>query len=206
MRILLADDHGLLRDGLSMLLRSESGFEVETTGDVAGALALIAHQHPFDLVILDINMPGMNGLEGMKAIQATGTSARLALISGDQNAEIVLEALRLGAIGFIPKSLVASSMILAVRLMLAGTPFIPPELFARVGMGGAGRIAQLLSPREREVLAALVLGKANKEIAISMELSEPSIKLHMTNIFRKIGVKSRTQAALLAREEGWQVR
>lgn len=199
MRILLADDHGLLRDGISMLLRSEADIEVETAHDIAGALGLMGSRPPFDLIILDINMPGMDGLAGMRAVQACAGGGRVALISGSSDAQIVQNAVAQGAIGFIPKSLAGPAMILAVRLMHSGTPYIPPDLMAQP----APAADHPLSPREREVLAALVEGKANKEIARSMELSEPAIKLHMKNILRKLGAKNRTQAALMARKEGW---
>ena len=202
MKILIADDHDLLRDTLVAFVEGAGEFETRTAPDLEGALALIASEGPFDLVLLDYNMPGMDGLRGVKRALALSGAPNVALISGEASRAVAEAALEAGAIGFVPKTLPAKSLINAIRFMAMGEQYIPVEFMTGGDGAQAHPLAQKLSGREMQVLEGLTEGKSNKEIARDLGLSEPTIKLHVKTLYRKIGAANRTQAALIAREEG----
>lgn len=198
MRILIADDHELLRDVLRSYLEAEGGFEVATVGDLPKALAAIATEPPFDLVLLDYAMPGMNGYSGLEAAIAASGDRPVALMSGLAPGGVPEKLLACGAAGYLPKTLPARSVVNAIRFMAAGETYLPLDV-ARPPQAVAGADSAL-SPREREVLAGLCAGHANKEIARDLGLREPTIKLHVKLICRKLGARNRTHAAMIARE------
>ncbi len=198
MLILIADDHDLLRDTLVAFLKAAS-IDVVTAGDLNQAISAVERSDPFDLVLLDYNMPGMNRLEGLRKMLALPEAPPIALISGEAPRAVVQEAISTGAIGFLPKTMPAKSLVNAVRFMAAGEQFVPLELMAPTEKSGHP-LAQNLTRRELQVLQGLTDGKSNKEIARDLDLSEPTVKLHVKNLYRKIGAANRTQAALLARE------
>lgn len=203
MRILIADDHDLLRDTLVLYLQSEGAFEVATAADLPGAIALIQQQPRFDLVILDVSMPGMQGLDSLSQVMAMAGGQRVALISGTASRDIAEQALALGAAGFLPKTLAAKSLVNAVRFMAMGEQYAPLDFLRGVAEEvDAHPLAQKLSRRELGVLEGLAQGKSNKEIARDLAVSEPTVKLHVKTLYRKIGAHNRTQAALIAKQEG----
>ncbi len=197
MRILIADDHDLLRDVLRSYLEAEGGFEVETVADLPLALAAMERGPPHDLVLLDYSMPGMDGFDGLERAVAAAAGRPVALMSGLAPAGVADRVLACGAAGFLPKTLPARSVVNAIRFMAAGETYVPLDL-ARPAPA-AGNEANL-SPRERQVLAGLCAGHANKEIARQLDLREPTIKLHVKLICRKLGARNRTHAAMIARE------
>lgn len=198
MRILIADDHDLLRDVLRSYLEAESGFAVTTVADLPQALAAIAAGPAFDLVLLDYAMPGMNGFAGLETAIAAAAGTPVALMSGLAPAGVPEKVLACGAAGYLPKTLPARSVVNAIRFMAAGETYVPLDL-ARPAPAAAGS-DNVLSPREREVLTGLCAGHANKEIARDLGLREPTIKLHVKLICRKLGARNRTHAAMIARE------
>jgi len=202
MRILLADDHDMVRETISAYLCSEGGAKVTLATDLPEAVERISGEGPFDLVLLDYNMPGMMGLEGLaKALQANGGKG-VAILSGSAPARTAQEALDAGAIGFIPKTMGAQSLLNAVRFMSAGEIYVPVDLMREDAAGTAHPLAEKLSPRELEVLDGLCRGQSNKEIARDLGLQEVTIKLHVRTLCRKLNAKNRTQAALTAKEAG----
>ncbi|MFW8592811.1 response regulator transcription factor [Cribrihabitans neustonicus] len=202
MRILLADDHDMVRETISAYLKSEGGAEVSLAVDLAGALSQIDDEGPFDLVLLDYNMPGMMGLDGLgKALQANGGKG-VAILSGSAPTRTAQEALDSGAVGFLPKTMGAQSLLNAVRFMSAGEIYVPVNLMREEAAAPAHPLAERLSPRELEVLNGLCRGLSNKEIARELELQEVTIKLHVRTLCRKLEAKNRTQAALTAKEAG----
>jgi DNA-binding NarL/FixJ family response regulator len=202
MRILIADDHGLLRDTLDLWFRHEE-IEVTPTEDLDTALAAIAREAPFDLVLLDYGMPGMNGLDGLRRTLAEAKGARVAVMSGVASRDVAEAALEMGAAGFLPKTLPAKSMVHAVRFMAAGEQYAPVDFMtAAAEPEGGNALAELLTPRERQVLEKVGAGLSNKEIARALGIREPTVKLHMKTLYRKIGASNRTQAALMAKEAG----
>ncbi|MBU6166010.1 MAG: response regulator transcription factor [Alphaproteobacteria bacterium] len=199
MRILIADDHDLLRDVLRSYLEAEGGFEVETVADLPQALAAIQRAAPFDLVLLDYSMPGMNGFDGLEQAVAQNGGRPVALMSGLAPAGVPDRVMACGAAGYLPKTLPARSVVNAIRFMAAGELYVPLDLARPATPGGADAP---LSLRERQVLAALCAGHPNKEIARQLDLREPTIKLHVKLICRKLGARNRTHAAMIARERG----
>lgn len=202
MRILLADDHDMVRDTISAYLSSEGGAEITTTTDLTRAMKELEDNGPYDLVLLDYNMPGMNGLDGLeRALKANGGRG-VAILSGSAPTRTAQEALDAGAIGFIPKTMGAQSLLNAVRFMSAGEIYVPVELMRQEAAAPAHPLIAQLSPREVEVLSGLCRGQSNKEIARDLNLQEVTIKLHVRTLCRKLDAKNRTQAAMTAKEAG----
>ncbi len=202
MRVLLADDHDLVREAIAAYLESAGEFQVTLAGALDEAIGEIERSGAFDLVMLDLNMPGMNGLDGLaKAIDAN-QGKPVALISGDASKTIAEAALAAGAAGFVPKTLTATSMINAARFMAAGEQFAPVKWMAEAGAAPENPLSAALTDREREVLERLCQGASNKEIARDLSLQEVTVKLHVKTLCRKLDARNRTQAAMIARDAG----
>ncbi|SOC10404.1 response regulator transcription factor [Rhodobacter maris] len=199
MKLLIADDHALVRDAIAALLRAGGCEDVAVAGDLSEALSQVEQLGPFDLVLLDYDMPGMDGLVGLSEMKRRYPDQAVAIISGVARPAAAREALDEGAIGFVPKALPARSIIGAVTLMASGSVFAPFDFLKQVDaptMGG-------LSQRETEVLRGICAGQTNKEIAREMDLQEVTVKLHVRTLTRKIGARNRTHAAMIARENHW---
>ena len=202
MRILIADDHELLRDTLVLYLGNEGGIETESVGTLKDAIEAINSSEAFDLVLLDYNMPGMNGLSGLKEALETNGGQKVALISGEASKQVAETALAAGAAGFVPKSLPAKSLVNAVKFMAMGEQYAPLDFMTAEEESETHELAKNLTQRELQVLEGLTQGKSNKEIARDLEIQEPTVKLHMKTLYRKLEASNRTQAALIAREAG----
>ncbi|MDP5085538.1 MAG: response regulator transcription factor [Yoonia sp.] len=202
MRILIADDHDLLRDTLVLFLEGAGDIQTAAVGTFGEACIEMEKGEPFDLVLLDYNMPGMNGLEGLRTAIALGAGQRVALISGEATKQIAEQALEAGAAGFVPKSLPAKSLVNAVKFMAMGEQYAPIDFMTAVEEVHQNPLAEKLTDREMQVLKGLTEGKSNKEIARDLDIQEPTVKLHMKTLYRKVGAANRTQAALIAREAG----
>jgi len=217
MRLLIADDHELLRDTLGSFLSQQEDIETVTVGDIAQAQRAIATSDPFDLVLLDYGMPGMKALDGLRAILSLENAPAVALISGMAPHEVVERALRMGIRGFLHKSMPAESLLNALRFMALGERYVPVDFMIgktasddaaappapTSGTPGTTDLAQTLTPRETEVLQSICRGRTNKEIARELGLSEPTIKLHVKTLYRRLGVSNRTQAAMVAQSKGF---
>lgn len=202
--VLIADDHDLVRDTIAAYLARADDISVECASSLDESVEMLRGMTPFDLVILDYKMPGMDGLAGLQKAIGAYPAAKFALMSGVATAEAAREAMKLGAVGFFPKSLTADTMVNAVRFVLSGERYFPFDLtMAAKEPGGTGADWEL-TPRETETLRGLCEGKSNKEIARDLDLQEVTIKLHVKRVLAKLGVKNRTQAALRAREEGFR--
>ena len=202
MRILIADDHDLLRDTLVLFLEKEGDIATSAVGTLEQAVDCIKVDERYDLILLDYNMPGMNGLEGLRRAIALSGGQRVALISGEATKQIAEDALQAGAAGFVPKSLPAKSLVSAVEFMAMGEQFAPIDFMTAVDNSPSNPLVDKLTERELQVLKGLTEGKSNKEIARDLDIQEPTVKLHMKTLYRKVGAANRTQAALFAREAG----
>lgn len=202
MKILIADDHDLVRDTLVAYVEASGGIQTATAPDLDTACRLVDTQGPFDLVLLDLNMPGMNGLNGLDRALRLDGSPRVALISGQASREIAEQALERGAAGFVPKTLPAKSLVNAIKFMAMGEQYAPVDFMTAETTAQDHPLTASLTEREMQVLKGLTEGKSNKEIARDLELSEPTVKLHVKTLYRKVGAANRTQAALLARGGG----
>ena len=202
MRILLADDHDLLRDSMELLLqRLEPGLQVVHAGSLPEALTKAAAEPAIDIVMLDLNMPGMNRLAGVEAMNRALPNVPVVVISGQFTNELAMEALRAGAAGFIPKTMAGKAMLSALQLVLAGERYVP-RLVLDSDAEASDSATQSLSRREREVLRLLASGLSNKEIARRLEVETVTVAVHLSSIYKKLGAANRTQAVRIALEHG----
>lgn len=201
MKVLLADDHGLFREMLAKAIKELSdSVEVLHAGDLARTLDLARGTGKIDLILLDLRMPGMNGLAGLKLLREARPDVPVVVLSGESDPDIIRAALQAGSAGFIPKTTRIAALVSALRLVLSGEPYIPPAALSRAEPGEA-RASQgigTLTARERDVLKQLIDGSSNKEIGQQLQVEEVTVAVHLRAIFKKLGVKNRTQAVRAA--------
>ncbi|WP_136441090.1 response regulator [Pacificoceanicola onchidii] len=197
MRILVADDHDLVRDTIAAYFDASDIEEVVTVSTLDAAVQAAENTGSFDLVLLDYAMPGMNGLEGLAEMRRANKDRPVAILSGTASPSVADAALKAGAQGFIPKTLAARSLLTAARFMAAGEVYAPLEFMRSREEGGS-----VLTRREMDVLRGICAGKANKEIARDLELQEVTVKLHVKTLSRKLEARNRTHAAMIARDQG----
>jgi len=211
-RVLLVDDQKLMREGLRVLLELEPGLEVVGEAeDGQAALENYATLQP-DVVLMDIRMPGMDGVEATWRLRERWPQARVIILTTFDDDEYVFEGLRAGALGYLLKDVSGQELAEAVRTVAAGGALIEPSVarkvlaeFARLAPPArplAEALPEPLSGREREVLRLLGQGLSNREIAAHLSLAEGTVKNYVTGILQKLGVRDRTQAAVRARELG----
>ncbi|SFA88196.1 two component transcriptional regulator, LuxR family [Poseidonocella pacifica] len=203
LKILIADDHDLVRETIALFLEADGGCQTEAARDLKEALKTMEAEGPFDLVLLDYTMPGMKGLEGLDAALKASGGRPVGLISGTATRDVAEEALARGAAGFLPKTLPARSLANAVKFMAAGEVFAPLSFMSAAEGPGETPFAEVLSPREKQVLRGLMKAQSNKEIARDLDLQEVTIKLHVKTLCRKLSAKNRTDAAMIARDAGF---
>lgn len=200
MKVLLADDHDLVRDGLiAILSRDDPSIKVSAVEDLDRALGLLEEER-FDVILLDLRMPGMQGLEGVRRVTELHPDLPIVLMSGSISHSDVEEAYEMGIRGFVPKTLAGKALVNALRLVVAGERYIPSVIMrdARERERALG----VLSPREAQVLQRLSHGASNKEIARSLEIQETTVKLHLRNLSDKLGARNRTEIVIKAMEQG----
>ncbi|AXE33337.1 response regulator [Chromobacterium phragmitis] len=206
-RILLIDDHTLFRSGLKALLQRQDDFVV--VGEAADGLEGVkqAEQLKPDVVLLDLDMPVMNGREALGQILSGCPDAAVLMLTVSEDGDDLAECMRGGARGYLLKNINADFLLDSVRRAVDGDSVLSPEmtakLLARLRQPAAkASEADALTPRERETLGWLARGSSNKEIARALDLAESTVKVHVQNILRKLSLSSRVQAAVYAVEHG----
>lgn len=208
-KVMVVDDHPTFRDGLSRLLQEEADIEiVATPGNGEEAVELARKLNP-DVIIMDISMPKMNGIEATKLIKAEMPQIAILLISAYSYQSYVLAALRAGAAGYLLKNAPLHEIIKAVRMVHSGEGVfdmkITGNLLRRLAADKVENRKDLeeLHSRELEILCLTAKGESNKEIANQLDISERTVQTHLVNIFRKLRVSSRTEAVLQGLRQGW---
>ncbi|MDD4146864.1 MAG: response regulator transcription factor [Clostridia bacterium] len=203
-RVLIVDDHPLVREGLREILRAEAGIAViDEAGDGQGAINMARRLHP-DIILMDIKMPGTNGVEATSVIKQE--LPQTGIIALTVHKEYLLEAVRAGVSGYVLKDIAPAKLVEAIRTVAAGYSVLDPSitqlLFAELnrlmGCHQAQNEGETLTAREEDILKLMARGQSNKEIAVELSISEKTVKNHITNILRKLQVEDRTQAVLFA--------
>jgi DNA-binding NarL/FixJ family response regulator len=203
-RVLIADDHDVVRRGLEQLFFGVEDMELvgeATNGAEAAELAATCDPH---VVLMDLSMPSVDGVEGTRRIKAAQPGLPVVILTSFSERDRILDAIDAGAVGYLLKDAEPEELLRGVRSAARGeSPFSPKAAKALLSLGSQRKAAEGLTPREREVLAALCAGLANKQIARRLGISEKTVKTHLTSVFSRIGVQDRTQAALWAERNGF---
>jgi DNA-binding NarL/FixJ family response regulator len=209
MKVVICDDQAIVRDGLEMMLKLEPDVEiVGMADDGAAAVELVARKTP-DLVLMDLKMPVMNGVEATRQIRAKFSGVKVLVLTTYDDDEWVFDAIQAGASGYLLKDTPRDEVIKAVRGTVAGKTYVDPAVAGKVLRQASSRqtqpvtrITSLLTEREIEVLRSIARGLNNKDIADNLFLSEGTVRNHVSTILAKLGVSDRTQAAVIAIQHG----
>lgn len=203
-RVLLVDDHHILRISLARLLGAEDDIDVvATAGDGAEAVRLVEETDP-DVVLMDLSMPGTDGVAATRAITESGSAAKVVVLTSFSDRDRIVDALDAGAVGYLLKDVEPEELLRGVRAAARGDwPLDPRAARLLLGEGGGRPGGPRLSDREHEVLGLVAAGLPNKLIARRLGISERTVKAHLTRIFEQLGVTDRTQAALWAERHGF---
>ncbi len=204
-RILLAEDQTLMRQGLKTILELESDLRVVGEAEDGKSAVRLALQLRPDIILMDVQMPEMNGVEATKAICQAWPEARIIILTTFDRDDYVFQGVRAGAVGYLLKDREAQQLIETVRRAHGGEVFIQPEIASRTlraALHSSGQLIEPLSEREREVLVMLAQGIPNKLIADRLHLAEGTVKNHVSNILGKLQAQNRTEAADIARRRG----
>lgn len=200
-RVAVADDHCLVLDTVRALLEGDGDFEVVAAVDSAALLLRAIAQTPPDLVVLDVRMPGMDGLACLELIRRQHPGIKVVMLSGVDEPRVVQRALRLGAAAFVTKEVDPRDFAAVLRQALEETVASQPAGLQELD-DGQQQVRRLLTPSELAVLEALAGGLVNKQIAADLGIAQQTVKFHLTNVYRKLGVSNRTEAIRYAFERG----
>lgn len=202
-KVMLVDDHVLIREGIRNLLEFDGNIEViEQAGDGFECLEKLQYVNP-DIILLDINMPKMNGIEVLEELKAKENPVKVIILTVHSEVEYLVKAIDIGANGYILKDSESSELKQAINDIINGGSYIQPSLIPTLNSRLINRDIdkeklKTLTKREVEILALVASGMFNKEIAVNLDISERTVKNHISNIFKKIDVSDRTQAAVFA--------
>ena len=210
-RVLLADDQALVRGGLAMIVDAQADMEVVAEAPDGAAAVELARRHAPDVVLMDIRMPGMDGIEATRRLVRAGSPARVLMLTTFDVDDYLLEAMRAGAGGFLLKTAPPHQLVAAIRDAVAGDTLVSPSITRRLveefvarprpSSDGLPGLADLTA-REREVLALVARGLSNAEIATALIVGEATVKTHVARILMKLGLRDRVQAVVAAYEGG----
>lgn len=193
MNILIADDHALFRDGIHLLLQQLDGAVISEAKNSSEILTRFNQMPPVDLLLLDLNMPGIDSVDGVGRMCESSPCTAVIVMSSDDTNHVIQACLNAGALGFIPKSLSSEVMFGAIKIVMSGETYIPAKTFEKHSTLPVSE-EMCITPRQEEVWQLIVDGKSNKNIAYSLGVSENTVKQHISALFRKLNVNSRTQA------------
>lgn len=209
-RVLIADDHEVVRRGLRTFLEVQD--DIVIVGEAADGAAVVAQAEELapDVILLDLKMPGVDGVEALRMLRSRGSQAKVLVVTSYADLSAVVPAVQAGAAGYVYKDIDPTALASAIRSVHAGHVLLHPDVAAALlavdgesgrGGGAADRLGAL-TPRERDVLAEIARGRSNREIARALVLSEKTVKTHVSNILMKLDLADRTQAALFAVRHG----
>jgi DNA-binding NarL/FixJ family response regulator len=203
-RVVLADDHPLILEGIRALIRDAPGIEVvgeATNGD--DAVSIVLAEHP-DVAILDVRMPGIDGVEATRRIVRDHPSTHVIVLSAQADAEIAVQALRAGAVGFLPKDAFGTTLLDGIRSAASGEVALTPDIVSSVVRElHAPALASELSGADRRLLELVADGCTNTQIAREMSVSVSTVKAHLSALFRKLGARDRASAVAICFRKGW---
>jgi DNA-binding NarL/FixJ family response regulator len=209
--LLVVEDHALVREGVVRTLRQlEPATSVYEASDFDSANALLEQGQTFDLILLDLCLPGLDGLSCLGVFRKRYPNMPVVILSAYDDPQTICRAMKSGAAGFVPKAYSSERLVMALREVLAGREYVP-EMFSeaaavaqpRLPIGGEAEPAEFgLTARQAEVLGLMAQGKSNRDIADTLGLSEGTVKIHLTAIFKSLGVSSRTQAMVVIAQQG----
>ncbi len=219
MIVLLVDDHTLFRHGLKYLLADLDPAISFLEGHTVASALTHADREDIDLILLDLHLPDVHGLDGLRAVKAAFADSTVVVLSSEENAVLVRDCIEAGAAGFIPKSSTPAVLVSALRLVLSGGTYLPPQVLGMRGTEPAAAVAPSvatppppprtmhetgtrLTDRQLQILLLTVQGKSNKMIARELGVSEGTVKQHLSALFRTLGVNNRTEAVFVAAELG----
>ena len=208
MKLLVVDDQAMVRQGIAALLaHDDPSTIVLEAGDSAEGLALASEHQDLDLVFLDLALPGMGGMAAIVEFGRKRPDVPVIVLTASDDPQKVRQAFELGALGYVPKSANAQTLLAALRLVLSGSAFVPDLLLrdgpsSRAAGGGSGGGRARLTARQAEILDCLRQGLSNKEIGLRLVLSEKTVKAHVTGVLRALGAANRAEAVRLARVSG----
>lgn len=203
--VLIADDHALVREATALVLQGDLRFRVLQASSLQETLSMLS-MAPVDLILLDLVMPGMDGMAGLTKVIAADPKTRVVLFSGSTNSRFVAQALEQGARGFVPKTMSLKSVANAINMIIDGEVYLPASMLSelrsdRISLTSSSKGLEL-SEVERHTLVMAGNGRTNKEIAWELQTTEVLVKMHMRSICRKLEAKNRAHAAIRARELG----
>jgi two-component system, NarL family, response regulator LiaR len=207
-RVLIADDHAVVRQGLRTFLDLQADIDVVGEASDGAEAVLAAAEHRPDVILLDLVMPELDGVAALRRLREVAPASRVIVLTSFGEDERLFAALRAGATGYLLKDVEPAELVRGIRTAHAGQSPLSPAVAARVveelasGGGARGAPADELTPRELEVLCLIARGQSNKRIALELGVAEKTVKTHVSHVLAKLGLSDRTQAALYAVREG----
>jgi two-component system nitrate/nitrite response regulator NarL len=215
-RILVVDDHTLMRRGLGALLSRDASLQVVGDAADAGSAQRRAAELQPDLILLDNHLPGVNGVDAIPALRQAAPAARIVMLTVSEDEADLAAALRAGASGYLLKTIEGDALVTAIRRIMQGASVVAEEMTGKLVAAYRGATAspadaaaqpaaspiEQLSPRERDILRGIARGASNKEIARDLGIAETTVKIHVQHVLRKLGLSSRVQAAVAAAAQG----
>jgi DNA-binding NarL/FixJ family response regulator len=202
-RVLISEDNAVVRAGLAQLLESADDIEVVGAATDGAEATELAAEHEPDVILMDLQMPEVDGIEATRRIRDQNPEAQIVVLTSFSDRDRILDALDAGAIGYLLKDAEPDELFRGIRAAAeGGSPLAPKVARTTIGERDRSSPAAALSDREREVMGLLAAGLANKQIARRLEISEKTVKAHLTSIYRQIDVASRTEAVVWARDHG----